>query len=161
MPERGARVPMPRLAELALRGLEYLTWPLQLDDYLELISPLWSISELRGRIERVHHETEDTVTVDIAPGFRWRGHTAGQYLRRSNRGARHRSSHAVNPAAAVRPTSSPRRSAGLPRLLTGSSMIAAVSAPIAISARSAPTGSRLVCSGSRVAGLGHGSGDRW
>ena len=42
MPERGAKVPMPRLAELTLRGLEYFTWPLRLDDYLELISPLWS-----------------------------------------------------------------------------------------------------------------------
>ncbi len=81
MPERGAQVRMPRLAELALRGLEYFTWPLQLDDYLELISPLWSTKELRGRIERVHRETEDAATVFITPGFRWRGHQAGQYLR--------------------------------------------------------------------------------
>jgi ferredoxin-NADP reductase len=81
MPERGAQVPMPRLAQLALRGLEYFTWPLQLDDYLELISPLWSTKELRGRIERVHRETDDAVTVFITPGFRWRGHEAGQYLR--------------------------------------------------------------------------------
>ncbi len=81
MPERGAQVQMPRIAELALRGLEYFTWPLQLDDYLELISPLWSTKELRGRIERVHRETDDAVTVFITPGFRWRGHRAGQYLR--------------------------------------------------------------------------------
>jgi ferredoxin-NADP reductase len=81
MPERGARVAMPRIAELTLRGLEYFTWPLQLDDYLELISPLWSTKELRGRIERVHRETADTVTLFITPGFRWRGHRAGQYLR--------------------------------------------------------------------------------
>jgi stearoyl-CoA 9-desaturase NADPH oxidoreductase len=81
MPERGASVAMPRLAQLTLRGLEYFTWPLQLDDYLELISPLWSTKELRGRIERVHRETDDAVTLFITPGFRWRGHLAGQYLR--------------------------------------------------------------------------------
>ena len=81
MPEKGAKVQMPRLAEYVFRGLEYFTWPLDLDDYLELISPLWSTKELRGRIERVHQETADAVTVYITPGFRWRGHTAGQYLR--------------------------------------------------------------------------------
>ncbi|WP_249011746.1 ferredoxin reductase [Conexibacter sp. DBS9H8] len=81
MPEQGARVHMPRLARYVVRGLEYFTWPLELDDYLELISPLWSTTELRGRIERIHPETDDTVTVDITPGFRWRGHRAGQYLR--------------------------------------------------------------------------------
>jgi ferredoxin-NADP reductase len=81
MPEKGAKVQMPRLAEYVIRGLEYFTWPLNLDDYLELISPLWSTKELRGRIERVHHETDDAATIYITPGFRWRGHAAGQYLR--------------------------------------------------------------------------------
>src|SRR6195952_4024787 len=81
MPERGTQVQMPRAAQLMLRGLEYFTWPLKLDDYLGLITPLWSTNELRGRIERVHRETDDTVTVFITPGFRWRGHVAGQYLR--------------------------------------------------------------------------------
>jgi stearoyl-CoA 9-desaturase NADPH oxidoreductase len=81
VPEQGTQVQMPRTASLLLRGLEYFTWPLKLDDYLGLITPLWSTTELRGRIERVHRETEDTVTVFITPGFRWRGHTAGQYLR--------------------------------------------------------------------------------
>jgi ferredoxin-NADP reductase len=81
MPETGAKVQMPRLAEYVVRGIEYFTWPRPLDDYLELISPLWSTKELRGRIERVHRETDDAVTVFITPGFRWRGHAAGQYLR--------------------------------------------------------------------------------
>src|SRR3982074_3669411 len=81
MPERGTQVQMPRGAKVLLRGLEYFTWPLKLDDYLGLITPLWSTNELRGRIERVHRETEDAVTVFITPGFRWRGHLPGQYLR--------------------------------------------------------------------------------
>jgi ferredoxin-NADP reductase len=72
---------MPRLAALVLRGLEYFTWPASIDDYLELISPMWSTREMRGRIERVRHETDDAVTVFITPGFRWRGHQPGQYLR--------------------------------------------------------------------------------
>lgn len=81
MPERGTQVQMPRVARIVLRGMEYFTWPLKLDDYLELITPLWSTEELRGRIERVHRETDDSVTVFITPGFRWRGHVPGQYLR--------------------------------------------------------------------------------
>ena len=53
----------------------------QVDDYLELITPLWSVEERRGRIERVHRETDDAVTVFITPGFRWVGHKPGQYVR--------------------------------------------------------------------------------
>ncbi|MCF8589997.1 ferredoxin reductase [Gordonia liuliyuniae] len=81
MPERGTRVDMPPAAKLAMKGLGYFTWPLKIDDYLALINPLWSTAELRGRIERIHHETDDAVTVYITPGFRWRGHKAGQYIR--------------------------------------------------------------------------------
>ena len=81
MPERGSEVALPRLARLAIRGLGYFTWPLKIDDYLELITPLWSVEERRGRIERVSKETEDAVTVFITPGFRWVGHQAGQYVR--------------------------------------------------------------------------------
>ncbi len=81
MPERGSEVELPGLARLLVRGLGYFTWPLKIDDYLELITPLWSVVERRGRIERVHRETEDTVTVFITPGFRWVGHKPGQYVR--------------------------------------------------------------------------------
>jgi ferredoxin-NADP reductase len=55
--------------------------PLLPDDYLELVNPLWSTQELRGRIERIHRETEDAVTVFIKPGWEWPGHAPGQYLR--------------------------------------------------------------------------------
>jgi ferredoxin-NADP reductase len=81
MPERGTQVQMPSPARALLRGLQYFTWPLHIDDYLALINPLWSTEELRGRIERVHRETPDAVTVFITPAFRWRGHTPGQYVR--------------------------------------------------------------------------------
>jgi stearoyl-CoA 9-desaturase NADPH oxidoreductase len=81
MPERGKRVDLPGPARLLLRGLSYFTWPLRIDDYLELITPLWSVEERRGRIERVHRETDDAVTVFITPGLRWVGHKPGQYVR--------------------------------------------------------------------------------
>src|SRR5947207_2310202 len=55
--------------------------PLLPDDYLELINPLWSTQELRGRIERIERETENAVTILIRPGHEWEGHQAGQYLR--------------------------------------------------------------------------------
>jgi ferredoxin-NADP reductase len=55
--------------------------PLLPDDYLELINPLWSTRELRGRIERIERETPDAVTVHIKPGYEWDGHQPGQYLR--------------------------------------------------------------------------------
>ena len=81
MPERGSEVALPRAARLAVRALGYFTWPLKIDDYLELITPLWSVEERRGRIERVRAETDDAVTVFITPGFRWVGHQPGQYVR--------------------------------------------------------------------------------
>ncbi len=81
MTERGNKVDLPGPARLLLRGLSYFTWPLRIDDYLELITPLWSVEERRGRIERVHRETDDAVTVFITPGLRWVGHKPGQYVR--------------------------------------------------------------------------------
>jgi stearoyl-CoA 9-desaturase NADPH oxidoreductase len=55
--------------------------PLLVDDYLELINPLWSTRELRGKVEEIRHETPDAATVLIKPGYRWSGHRPGQYLR--------------------------------------------------------------------------------
>ena len=52
MAERGARPQVPRWQRRALRAVRSLFTPLLPDDYLELINPLWSTQELRGRIER-------------------------------------------------------------------------------------------------------------
>ncbi len=58
-----------------------LTTPLLPDDYLTLINPLWTTRELRGVIEKVVPETEDTATVVIRPGWGWRyTHQPGQYI---------------------------------------------------------------------------------
>src|SRR3954471_20199237 len=81
MPETGAQPKVPQLQRRVLRVVGALTSPLLPDDYLELVNPLWSTRELRGRIERIDHETPDAATVLIKPGYEWEGHKPGQYLR--------------------------------------------------------------------------------
>jgi stearoyl-CoA 9-desaturase NADPH oxidoreductase len=81
MAERGATPQVPAIRRGALRAVRAFFSPLLPDDYLELINPLWSTRELRGRIERIDRETADTVTVLIRPGYEWMGHRPGQYLR--------------------------------------------------------------------------------
>jgi stearoyl-CoA 9-desaturase NADPH oxidoreductase len=81
MAERGAA---PRISERRRRILGLVrsfTSPLLPDDYLELVNPLWSTREMRGRIERVERETPQAVTVSIRPGWEWPGHLPGQYVR--------------------------------------------------------------------------------
>jgi len=81
MAERGAIPQVPRVRRQALRAVRSLFSPLLPDDYLELINPLWSTQELRGRIERIEPETDEAATVLIRPGYEWGGHLPGQYLR--------------------------------------------------------------------------------
>ncbi|HEY8763943.1 MAG TPA: ferredoxin reductase [Solirubrobacteraceae bacterium] len=81
MPEKGAPPNVHPVQRRVLKALSALSSPLLIDDYLELINPLWSTRELRGRIEHINHETEDAATVLIKPGYRWSGHKPGQYLR--------------------------------------------------------------------------------
>jgi ferredoxin-NADP reductase len=81
MAERGATPQVPQWQRRALNSMRSMFTPLMPDDYLELINPLWSTRELRGRIEHVRRETADTVTIVIKPGWEWGGHQPGQYLR--------------------------------------------------------------------------------
>jgi ferredoxin-NADP reductase len=81
MAERGATPNVPAGRRRALRAVRSFFSPLLPDDYLELINPLWSTRELRGRIERIDPETDEAATVLIRPGHEWPGHDPGQYLR--------------------------------------------------------------------------------
>ena len=81
MPERGAQPNVHPIQRRVFRALATLSSPLLPDDYLELINPLWSTRELRGRIETIDHETREAATILIKPGYRWSGHKPGQYLR--------------------------------------------------------------------------------
>ena len=69
------------LRERVIKFAERVTTPLVPADYLDVIDPLRSSADLRGRIVAIHPETRDAVTVEIKPGRGWRGHTPGQYVR--------------------------------------------------------------------------------
>ena len=81
MPEKGAAPNVHPVQRRVLKALESLSSPLLPDDYLELVNPLWSTRELRGRIEDVKHETAQAATILIKPGYRWAGHKPGQFVR--------------------------------------------------------------------------------
>ena len=81
MAEVGAPPKVSGPRRRALKAVRSLFSPLLPDDYLELINPLWSTQELRGRIERIEREAGNAVTVVIKPGYEWDGHRPGQYLR--------------------------------------------------------------------------------
>jgi stearoyl-CoA 9-desaturase NADPH oxidoreductase len=81
MAERGATPQVSPVRRKALDAIRSLFTPLLPDDYLELINPLWSTRELRGRIEEIRRETEEAATIVIRPGHDWPGHRPGQFLR--------------------------------------------------------------------------------
>jgi stearoyl-CoA 9-desaturase NADPH oxidoreductase len=55
--------------------------PLVPADYLDLLAPLRSRTDLRARIVAVRPETRGTATIVLRPGPGWRTHVPGQYLR--------------------------------------------------------------------------------
>src|SRR3954466_622067 len=81
MAERGAQPEVPRGRRLFLRAVRRLFSPLEPDDYLEMINPLWTTKELRGKVERVEPQGSEAASVLIRPGYEWPGHKPGQYVR--------------------------------------------------------------------------------
>jgi ferredoxin-NADP reductase len=73
--------PRSALRDRVLQLAAFVTTPLLPQDYLDLVDPLRSGADLRGRIEAIQHETRDAATVVIRPGRSWRPHTPGQYVR--------------------------------------------------------------------------------
>jgi stearoyl-CoA 9-desaturase NADPH oxidoreductase len=73
--------PRVALRDRVLRLVELATTPLLPSDYLDLVDPLRSGADLRGRIEAIHPETRDAATIVLRPGRGWRGHRPGQYVR--------------------------------------------------------------------------------
>jgi stearoyl-CoA 9-desaturase NADPH oxidoreductase len=73
--------PRVALRDRVLKLAELVTTPLLPTDYLDLIDPLRSGADLRGRIEAVLPETRDAATIVIRPGRGWTGHIPGQYIR--------------------------------------------------------------------------------
>jgi stearoyl-CoA 9-desaturase NADPH oxidoreductase len=73
--------PWTALRDRVLKVAELVTTPLLPADYLDLVDPLRSGADLRGRIEAVLPETRDAATLVIRPGRGWKGHRPGQYIR--------------------------------------------------------------------------------
>ncbi|MGA3540384.1 ferredoxin reductase [Micromonosporaceae bacterium DT194] len=69
------------LRDRVLRLAETITTPLLPEDYLDIVAPLRSGADLRGRIVAIDPEGPDAATVTIRPGRGWRGHVPGQYIR--------------------------------------------------------------------------------
>ncbi len=57
-----------------------LTTPMDPDDYLELVNPLWSRHEIRARVDEIVRETDEAVTLRLTPNGLWPGHCAGQHV---------------------------------------------------------------------------------
>lgn len=81
MAERGAQPQVPRGRRLFLKAVRNLFKPLQPDDYIEMINPLWTTKELRGKVERVEKQGSEAASILIRPGYEWPGHKPGQYVR--------------------------------------------------------------------------------
>src|ERR1700712_1543052 len=81
MAERGAQPVVPRGRRLFLRAVRGLFKPLRPDDYLEMVNPLWTTKELRGKVERIEPQGSEAVSVLIRPSYEWQGHEPGRYVR--------------------------------------------------------------------------------
>jgi ferredoxin-NADP reductase len=79
--EKGAE-PQISPVRRAIRGFtRVFASPLELDNYVEMINPMWSTLELKGRVARVERETDVASTIVVKPSHRWPGHEPGQYVR--------------------------------------------------------------------------------
>jgi ferredoxin-NADP reductase len=78
----GSTARAPRtLRNRLTRFAEAATTPLVPADYLDLVAPLRSGTDLRARIVAVEPETKDAATIVMKPGADWAGHVPGQYVR--------------------------------------------------------------------------------
>jgi ferredoxin-NADP reductase len=71
---------MTTFARSPLRLLEALATPHGIDRYLELVSPMLTVRELRAEVTEVRRSTADSVTLTLRPTRQWRGFRAGQFV---------------------------------------------------------------------------------
>ena len=64
----------------ALRLLETLATPHDVDRYLELVHPMLTVRELRAVVVSVDRSTPGSVVLTLRPNRRWPGFAAGQYV---------------------------------------------------------------------------------
>jgi ferredoxin-NADP reductase len=70
-----------RRTGLLRRVAELAATPLVPTDFLDMVAPLASRTNLRARVVAIEPETADAATVVLRPGRGWTGHVPGQYVR--------------------------------------------------------------------------------
>jgi ferredoxin-NADP reductase len=75
-----ARVRKPLDAVLRSRLVGALAAPRDIDEYLQLIDPVWSVHAVRARVVSVERDGDRAVSLWLAPNGAWRGFRAGQYV---------------------------------------------------------------------------------
>lgn len=80
-PQSGFRRALRRVVTGVRILAEAAATPLLPEDFIDLIDPLRSGADLRGRVIDVRPETPTAATITIRPGRGWRPHTPGQYTR--------------------------------------------------------------------------------
>lgn len=68
---------------LQSRVADILSYPHGVDRYLEVFNPLWSVNEVRAKVEAVRYLTNDSVTLTLRPNHNWEGFIPGQFVQLS------------------------------------------------------------------------------
>jgi ferredoxin-NADP reductase len=68
---------------LRTRLVAGLTSPRNIDDYLRLVDPAWSVKEVRACLADVRSETEEATSLFLKPNENWRGFRPGQFVQLS------------------------------------------------------------------------------
>ena len=76
-----ARRPLGPL--LRTRLVARMTTPRDVDDYLEVVDPVWSVRGVRARVVALRDEAGDAVSLSLRPNERWLGFRAGQHVQLS------------------------------------------------------------------------------
>src|ERR1700722_11356253 len=76
-----ARRPLGPL--LRTRLVARMTTPRDVDDYLEVVGPVWSVRGVRARVVALRDEAGDAVSLSLRPNERWLGFRAGQHVQLS------------------------------------------------------------------------------
>jgi ferredoxin-NADP reductase len=74
-------MPLASVLGGVMKLAELVSTPVLPSEYLDLVDPLRSGTDLRGRIVRVDQETRESVSLTIQPGRGWERYTPGQYVR--------------------------------------------------------------------------------
>jgi ferredoxin-NADP reductase len=78
--ERARRPLSPLLRTQLVAGIAS---PRNIDDYLEVVDPAWSVHGVRARVVALRDEAGDAVSLFLRPNELWRGFRAGQYVQLS------------------------------------------------------------------------------